>query len=343
MGKEKVAIIGSGNWGTAIARIAGQNAAAHADVFEPRVPVWVFEEEFEGRKLTEIINETHVNKKYLPDVALPDNVVAVPDLADAVKDATALVFVVPHQFLDKALQGLEGKVRKDAKAITLIKGVSVEAGEISIFADVIEQRLGISTSALSGANIAQEVAKDTFSETTIGYRTRAEGELWKKLFQTPKFKVQIVEDVAGVSLGGALKNVVAVAAGFSDGLGYGSNSKAAIMRIGLLEMKRFSLEFFDNAKPDTFLQESSGVADLITSCLEGRNYKTAVEFAKQKKSFEELEKEMLGGQKLQGIHTAQDVYEFLDKRGRADDYPLFKRVYQICWEGLDVEKLTDGL
>jgi len=83
--------------GSAIARLAGMNAKRHSDQFEERVAMWVFEEDFEGQKLTEVINSTHENKKYLPDVRLPDNVVAVPDLVEAVKGATAIVFVMPHQ------------------------------------------------------------------------------------------------------------------------------------------------------------------------------------------------------------------------------------------------------
>ncbi|WWD17462.1 glycerol-3-phosphate dehydrogenase (NAD(+)) [Kwoniella shandongensis] len=344
MGKEKVAIIGSGNWGSAIARLAGLNVSKHTDVFDDsRVPIWVFEEDFEGKKLTEIINESHENKKYLPGIQLPENVVAIPDLEEAVKDATALVFVMPHQFLAKTLDILDGKVNKNAKAITLIKGVEVKGADIHIFADVIEKRLGISTSALSGANIANEVAKDTFSETTVGYRTEEDGKLWQKLFQTPNFKVQLIDDVAGVSLCGALKNIVAVAAGFVDGLGYGDNSKAAIMRIGLLEMKHFCQEFFDNVKEESFLQESSGVADVITSCLGGRNKRVAEAFVKEKKPFDELEKKMLNGQKLQGIHTAKDVHVFLKERDRIGAYPLFDKVYQISWEDLPVAKLTEGL
>ncbi|RSH79709.1 glycerol-3-phosphate dehydrogenase [Apiotrichum porosum] len=346
MAKDKVAIIGSGNWGSAIARIAGQNVVKHSDVFESsRVPLWVFEEMIDGKKLTDIINTTHINVKYLPDIPLSDNVVAIPDIAKAVEGATALVFVMPHQFLAKALDAIEGHVAPGAKAISLIKGVDVHGSDIHIFADVIEKRLGISCSALSGANIASEVALERFSETTVGYRKDKEDEglLWQKLFETPKFRVQLIEDVDGVSLCGALKNVVAVAAGLSDGLGYGNNTKSAIMRIGLLETKNFCLEFFNDVKPETFLQESAGVADLITSCLGGRNRKTAEAFVTTGKPFDVLEREMLGGQKLQGIHTAMDVHNFLKARNRLGAYPLFDKVYHICWDGLAADTLTDGL
>lgn len=110
------------------------------------------------------------------------------------------------------------------------------------------------------------VAKEAFCETTIGYRTEEDGQLFHKLFDTPNFRVQLVHDVEGVSLCGALKNVVAIAAGLVDGLELGNNSKAAIIRIGLQDMKRFAKEFFPSVEENTFLAESCGVADVITSC-----------------------------------------------------------------------------
>lgn len=150
------------------------------------------------------------------------------------------------------------------------QGVEVNKHEIRIFADVIQEKLGVTCCALSGANVANEVAEEKFCETTIGYREEQDGKLFQKLFDTPKFRVQLIDDVQGVSLCGALKNIVAVAAGFVDGLGLGNNSKAAIIRLGLLDMKNFAKEFFPDVKDETFLQESAGVADVITSCK--RNY-----------------------------------------------------------------------
>lgn len=110
------------------------------------------------------------------------------------------------------------------------------------------------------------VADGKFCETTIGYRTKEDGELFKRLFQTPTFQVQLIDDVDGVSLCGALKNIVAIAAGLCDGLGHGTNTKSAIIRIGLLDMRNFAQEYFPNIQSQTFLEESAGVADVITSC-----------------------------------------------------------------------------
>ncbi|ELR14869.1 glycerol-3-phosphate dehydrogenase protein, putative [Acanthamoeba castellanii str. Neff] len=279
-GPLQVAIIGSGNW-------------------------WVFEELVQGRKLTDIINTQHENVKYLPGIKLPANVVAEPDLLETVKDAHLLVWVLPHQFVGFTCKKVLGHIRPDAKAISLIKvGLAPPSTQL----------LGIDVSVLCGANIANEVAKGEFSEATIGYKDKEVGAVWKKLFHSPTFRVNTVDDVAGVEVCGALKNVVALGAGFCDGLGYSSNTKAAIIRCGLEEMRRFADTFFKNIKAQTFF-ESCGVADLIVTCFSGRNRKVSEAFVVTKKSFEELEKELLDGQKLQGTLTAQEVHEILEKRG----------------------------
>ncbi|KAI3487965.1 hypothetical protein L1887_48048 [Cichorium endivia] len=193
-----------------------------------------------------------------------------------------------------------------------------------------------------------EVAQDKFSETTIGHRADAKGrenaELFFKLFDTPTFKVGIIEDVAGVSLCGALKNVVAIAAGFTDGLGWGDNAKAAVMRIGLMEMKRFSEEFFDGVKPETFTETSAGVADLITTCLGGRNRKCAEAFVKTGKPFDQLEKELAQRAEASGHRNgARGARNSSPPAARWDDYPLFKAVYSIAYEGIDAHDLTSRL
>ena len=170
--------------------------------------------------------------------------------------------------------------------------------------------------ALMGANVANEVAKDDFCEATIGYPDAAVGAKWQELFNLPIFKVNLVSDVAGVELCGALKNVVAIGAGFCDGLKYGGNTKAAIVRIGLCEMQRFCELFFSGVQNQTFF-ESCGVADLITTCYGGRNRKCAEAFVTGAagKTWDEIEATLLNGQKLQGTITAKDVMVCLEAKG----------------------------
>jgi glycerol-3-phosphate dehydrogenase (NAD+) len=140
--------------------------------------------------------------------------------------------------------------------------------------EVIIEELGIDVSVLSGANIANEVALEKFCETTIGSKSSATGLMFKQMFHTPYFQVNVVDDVAGVELCGALKNIVALAAGLIDGLKLGENAKAAIIRIGLVEMKRFCIMFYQGIHSDTFF-ESCGIADLITTCNGGRHRQVA--------------------------------------------------------------------
>ena len=152
----------------------------------------------------------------------------------------------------------------------------------------------------------------------------------RKLFHRPYFHVRIVDDVAGVSLGGALKNIIALGAGFVDGLGWGDNAKAAVMRVGILEMVKFGKYFFpDSSKSTTFTEESCGVADVVTSCMGGRNFRCAKMAIEQGKTVFEIEQEVLNGQKLQGTSTAYEVNSFLTQEGKEHEFPLFTAVYNI--------------
>ncbi|KAI8375270.1 NAD-dependent glycerol-3-phosphate dehydrogenase [Choanephora cucurbitarum] len=167
-----------------------------------------------------------------------------------------------------------------------------------------------------------------------------DGAVFKKLFDTPYFRINVIQDHVGVQLCGALKNVVAVGAGFSDGLGYGSNTKAAIIRLGLMEMRKFGQTFFGDAVQTETFFESCGAADLITTCNGGRNRKVAEAFVQTRKPIEQLEAELLNGQKLQGTLTAQEVNQFLKARDMEKEFPLFTTVYRVVYEGADPELIT---
>ena len=375
--------------GSAIAKIVAENTKANGSIFEEDVKMWVFEEEVtlskdskhynsqsplaQGpQKLTKLINTFHENVKYLPNVALPANVIADPSLEDAVKDSTILIFNLPHQFISKICDSIRGKIVPFARGISCIKGVDVSDKGIQLFSESIGLKLGIYCGALSGANIANEVAAEKFSETTVAYdpprmdsqhptphgspklspvdmitpssspglkqqlRLHAlpnefpplSHENMKKLFHRPYFHVRMVSDVVGVSLGGALKNVVALAAGWVDGLGWGDNAKAAVMRVGILEEVKFGQVFFENkVEAATFTQESCGVADMITSCSGGRNFRCAKMSVKEGLPIGEVEERELNGQKLQGTSTAYDVNAFLKMQKMEEEFPLFTAVY----------------
>ncbi|RCN40412.1 glycerol-3-phosphate dehydrogenase [NAD(P)+ ] [Ancylostoma caninum] len=334
MAPRKVTIIGSGNWGSAIARIVGNTTKNYPDVFDPVVRMWVFEEMVNGEKLSDIINTRHENVKYLPGKLIPENVVAVPDLIESCEEANILIFVIPHQFVRNVCHQLRGKVASDTQAVSLIKGLSApnaeKSGGVKLVSDDIREILGIEVSVLMGANLAHEVANDDFCEATIGCKKKAEhGMLLKKLFNRENFRINVVEDSHTVELCGALKNVVACAAGFTDGLGYGDNTKAAVIRLGLMEITKFVEHYYPGSNLETFF-ESCGIADLITTCYGGRNRKVCEAFVKSGKSLEEVEKELLHGQSAQGPLTAEEVYFMTEKSGLADRFPLFTAVHRIC-------------
>ncbi|KAM4793328.1 glycerol-3-phosphate dehydrogenase 1-like protein isoform 1-T1 [Cyanocitta cristata] len=338
----KVCVVGSGNWGSAVAKIIGNNVKK-LQKFASTVKMWVFEENINGRKLTDIINHEHENVKYLPGYKLPDNVVAIPNLKEAVQDADLLVFVIPHQFIHKVCDEITGRVPRKALGITLIKGIDEGPEGLKLISDIIREKMGIDISVLMGANIASEVAAEKFCETTIGCRILENGLLFKELLQTPNFRITVVDDADTVELCGALKNIVAVGAGFCDGLCYGDNTKAAVIRLGLMEMIAFAKFFCKGQVSTATFLESCGVADLITTCYGGRNRRVAEAVVKTGKSIEELEKEMLNGQKLQGPQTSAEVYRILKQKGMLDKFPLFTAVYQICYEGRPVREIISCL
>ncbi|XP_018018922.1 glycerol-3-phosphate dehydrogenase [NAD(+)], cytoplasmic isoform X2 [Hyalella azteca] len=326
---KRICIIGSGNWGSAIAKIVGGNVKK-LDHFENEVRMYVFEEEVNGRKLTEVINTDHENVKYLPGHKLPENVVAVPDVVDTAADADILLFVLPHQFIKTICRPLVGTLKPNAVGVSLIKGFdSAPGGGIELISRVIGNLLNIPMSVLMGANLAKEVADEKFCETTIGCRDRELARDLREVFQTHYFRVVVVDDVEAVEVCGALKNIVATGAGFVDGLGYGDNTKAAIIRLGMMEIIKFCEVFYSGSQLGTFF-ESCGIADLITTCYGGRNRKVAEAFVSSGKTIEELEKEMLNGQKLQGPQTAAEVNFMLKSQKMEDRFPLFTAIDRIC-------------
>lgn len=351
----RVAIIGSGNWGTAVAKLVAENTAEKPEIFEKDVNMWVFEEDIDGEKLTSIINTKHENVKYLPDVELPANLVANPDIVDTVKDADLLVFNIPHQFLGRICSQLVGKINPHVRAVSCLKGLEVGPEGCKLLSQSITDTLGIYCGVLSGANIANEVARQNWSETSIAYTIPKDfqgegkdidGVVLKEAFHRPYFHVTVIEDVVGASIAGALKNVVALTVGFVDGAGWGDNAKAAIMRIGLKETihfagywKKFGIKAPSAPEPTTFTEESCGVADLITTCMGGRNVKVGKYMIKNNVDAWHAEKTLLNGQSSQGVITAKEVHELLENFELQSEFPLFEATYKIIYENYDVQKL----
>ncbi|XP_071055538.1 glycerol-3-phosphate dehydrogenase [NAD(+)], cytoplasmic isoform X3 [Onthophagus taurus] len=337
---KKVCIVGSGNWGSVIAKIVGTNVL-NLPHFDNTVTMYVYEEVINGKNLTDIINETHENVKYLPGHKLPENVVAIPDVVDAAKDADILIFVLPHQFIRTICSTLFEKIKPTAIGLSLIKGFDQAAGGgIELISHIITRHLRIQCAVLMGANLAPEVADEKFCETTIGCRDSRVAPYLRDIIQTSYFRVVVVDDEDAVEICGALKNIVACGAGFVDGLDLGDNTKAAVIRLGLMEMIKFVDVFYPGSKLSTFF-ESCGVADLITTCYGGRNRKVCEAFVRTRKTIKELEDSMLNGQKLQGPITAEEVNFMLKKKEMEDKFPLFTAIHKICNGDIPPEGMID--
>ena len=347
-----VSVVGSGNWGNTIAKVIAENALENPKLIAPQINMWVFEEKIDGVNLTEIINTKHENVKYLPGVKLPENLHAEPDIGKAVADADLIVFNLPHQFLHRICSQMKGKVKAGARAISCLKGLEVTPEGCKLLSTYITDILGLACGALSGANLAPEVARGKWSETSIAYPIPADfkgqgkdidSHVLRAMFHRPYFHVHVIEDVAGVSVAGALKNIVALAAGFVEGKGWGDNAKSAIMRIGLGEMLRFSETFFPDSQATTFTRESAGVADLITTCSGGRNVRVAKYMAQTGSSGQEAEKKLLNGQSCQGIITAKEVHDLLTNCNKLGEFPLLETTYQIVYGTEKIENIPDIL
>lgn len=310
--------------------------------FEDSVNMWVYEEIIDGRKLTETINSEHRNVKYLPNHELPHNIVAVPDLLEAAAGCNVFVFVIPHQFLVRTCKSLKGNIAPDSIAISLIKGIDFDENGVVLMTDIIKKELEIDVSVLSGANIANEIADGKFCETTIGYNDEMNAAVFYEMFNEKNFRISLINEVDAVQVFGAIKNVIALGAGFCDAMEMGNNTKAALIRIGLLETHRFASKYFGPIN-DAAMTESCGLADLITTCLGGRNRRVSEAYGRAvgKRSWEELEAEMLNGQKLQGTVTCVEVMKILKKDGCVDEFPFMRLIYQIAYEGAPISSIVD--
>lgn len=250
---KRITIIGGGNWGTTMGLKIAKNVM-NLKGFDKQVTLSLHDEDFDGRRLSDIINQDHHNPKYLPGYALPLTLKASPLLEESCSNADVIIFATPHNFLARTLARLSGKTKPSAVGVSLIKGIDLGEEGPELVSDLIQQKLSLSAvGVLMGANIASDVAKHQFVESTLACNNITAMRSIVPIFECSSFHVQLSNDPATAEMCGALKNVVAMGAGFCDALKLGDSSKAAVLRQGTCEMAEycalFSPSFQVNSMP----------------------------------------------------------------------------------------------
>lgn len=309
----RFAVLGDGAWGTAIALLLAQNT-------DHRVVLWSARAENAA-----ILRERRENVTFLPGVPIPPAVELTTDLRAAVADADLWVSAVPTVYLRATLQPVAALLRADRPMLSLSKGV--ENGTFLRPTEILEQVLGPRpTAALSGPSHAEEVSRGLPTSVVAASADYDLARLVQQRFSTDRFRVYTNPDVIGVELGGALKNIIGIAAGISDGLSFGDNTKSALLTRGVTEMARFGVAL--GAEHETFFG-LAGIGDLITTCVSrhGRNRAVGERLGRGEKLAA-----ILSSMKMvaEGVYTTRSVYERSHKMGL--DLPITREVYRVLYE-----------
>lgn len=318
----KISIIGAGAWGTTLSILFAEN--------KHQVKLWSFEKE-----VTDAINEVHENKKYLNGFQLPQNIEATSDMKYAA-DADILVLVTPSQFLRKTLNSLSKHIKNDPIIATAVKGLELESHK-TISQVVGEELATKKIVAISGPNISKEIARGLPAAAVSASVDINNAKAVQQALNSGRFRVYTNDDVIGVEVGGALKNVIAIAAGVVDGLMLGNNAKSALMVRGIVEITRLGVAL--GGKKETF-SGLSGIGDLITTCesVLSRNHHVGVEIAKGK-HLKDIRENMYDV--AEGVPTAKAAKELAKKLNI--EMPITEEVYAVLYENKDPYKAMSSL
>ncbi|KAA6451658.1 NAD(P)H-dependent glycerol-3-phosphate dehydrogenase [Bacillus swezeyi] len=322
----KVSILGAGSWGTALALVLADN--------QYDVCVWGHREE-----LIEQINEHHENKDYLPGVKLPDNVRATTDLQGALADVKTIIVAVPTKAIREVLREAVSLIRQKAIFVHVSKGI--EPDTLLRISEMMEEEIPAELRedivVLSGPSHAEEVGLRHPTTVTVSSKNIEAAQAIQDMFMNQHFRVYTNPDIIGVEIGGALKNIIALAAGITDGLGYGDNAKAALITRGLAEIARLGTKMGGN--PLTF-SGLTGIGDLIVTCtsVHSRNWRAGNMLGKGFK-LEEVLKEM--GMVVEGVRTTKAAYQLSQKYDVK--MPITEALHKVLFDGKKVETAVESL
>ncbi len=319
-----IAVIGAGSWGTALAI---QLARAGTDAC-----LWGMEPE-----VIEALTNDRVNHRFLPDIKVPDNLRINGDLEDTVRTHRDILLVVPSHVFRPVLEQIKPWLQSDARIAWATKGFELSTGKLAH--EVAEEVLGTDTplAVVSGPTFATEVGQGLPTAMTVAATDEAFADALSLAFTSKTFKAYTSDDITGVEVGGAVKNVLAIATGISDGLGFGANTRVLLITRGLLELSRFGMAL--GAKESTFMG-LSGMGDLVLTCTDNqsRNRRMGLALAKGK-SMEETAEEI--GQVVEGVKAARAVHDVSAKVGV--EMPICEAIYQILYEGVSMDDAVEDL
>ena len=312
-----IAVIGAGAWGTAIAIVLGRKGTH-------RVRLWAHENE-----VCESIASKRINEPFLPGRLIPEPVTPTTDLAHALTGAEIVVSVMPSQHCRRIFERMRPLLPRQARIVTATKGLEEESLQrmSEVIADVLSKDGG-PIGALSGPSFAQEVARGDPTAITVASSDAALLRSVQQEFSDPSFRVYTNNDIIGVELGGALKNIVAIAAGICDGLGLGHNSIAALITRGLTEMTRLVVACGGRTETMAGL---AGLGDLVLTCTGGlsRNRSVGVELGRGRKLPEIIQG--MHGMVAEGVFTTNAAVGLAHTRGV--EMPITQQMYAILHEG----------
>jgi glycerol-3-phosphate dehydrogenase (NAD(P)+) len=306
-----ITVIGAGSWGTTLANLLAEKGYD--------VSLWAYEKE-----LVDEIKRTNINSVYLPGIPLSNNIDITNSIKDAVKNARYILNVIPTQFTRFIFSGAAGYIQDDAEIISASKGI--EHGTLMTVSSILKDLTGRQIAVLSGPSFAEEVIKKLPTAVTVASLNQDIGLHLQDIFNTDYFRIYTSTDVLGVELGGALKNVMAIASGISDGLGLGASTRAALITRGLAEMTRLGLVM--GAKEKTF-SGLSGLGDLVLTCTGtlSRNYTVGYKLGRGEKLAD-----ILFNMKMvaEGIATSKSAYELSGKYNV--EMPIVEQIYRVINE-----------
>ncbi|MBR6094181.1 MAG: NAD(P)H-dependent glycerol-3-phosphate dehydrogenase [Lachnospiraceae bacterium] len=309
----KTAVIGAGSWGIALAKLLHTNGH--------QVAVWsALEDEIK------MLNENHEHVDKLKGVKLPEDIVFTSDLEAAVKDAEILVMAVPSVFVRNSAKTLKPFYKEGQIIVNVSKGI--EESTLFTMTQIIEDEIpGASVAVLSGPSHAEEVGRGIPTTIVVGAKKREVAEKIQEVFMSPVFRVYTSPDVLGIEIGAALKNVVALAAGVADGLGYGDNTKAALITRGMAEISRLGVAM--GGKSETFYG-LSGIGDLIVTCasMHSRNRRAGILIGKGYTAKEAMDEVKMV---VEGVYSAKAAKKLSDKY--EIEMPIVNVVNQVLFEG----------